>query len=191
MFREARWWIKDHAEKPSEHDCSGGAPVGSRVTCDSASDAEMEDDPSEEHSCTPCWCSNHSVDNCCQLEGLANHCEPQKTDGDIGNANKDKCCKSESCDWDNGKPVHAKQELNSIVNAIVEKAKRGDAKRKHSAEKANKELDQFKNLSTSGSKEDHAETSVSNMETQLNSEDSSESWPAQHFQSQKQIQSSG
>ena len=65
-----------------------------------------------------------------------------------------------------------KNELNTIVNAMVKKALRGTNKRKRAVAKTTEELNQFETLSISGSEGgQHEETS----ETQLNSDSSSES----------------
>ena len=110
---------------------------------------------------------NHTSDNCYQLKGLAKR---HKIGTDSGKGNYSKSTKPYK--KDSGKPQCTKNELNTIVNAMVKKALRGTNKRKRTVAKTSEELNQFESLSISGSEnEEHEITS----ETQLNSDSASAS----------------
>ena len=114
---------------------------------------------------------NHTSDDCYQLKGLAKRhkSSDSKTDSKSNGYRKSG---HSSYNKDSGKPQYTKNELNTIVNAMVKKALRGTNKRKRAVAKTTEELNQFETLSISGSEGgQHEETS----ETQLNSDSSSES----------------
>ena len=93
---------------------------------------------------------NHTSEDCYQLKNLAKRHKPGNDKFDTKKGNYSKSA-NKSYKKDSGKPTYSKNELNTIVNAMVKKALRGTNKRKRAVAKTAEELNQFESLSISGS----------------------------------------
>ena len=134
--------------------------------------SEVEDDSSGDHYCMLHGRGNHTTENCYQLKSQAKRMKISNGDGKTGN--RKQYTTNKSYNRDSSKPQYSKQELNTIVNAMVKKALRGTNKRKRSVAKTEQELNQFKTLSISGSESENNENDCdSKSETSSHSENSS------------------
>ena len=134
--------------------------------------SEVEDDSSGDHYCMLHGRGNHTTENCYQLKSQAKRMKISNHDGKTGSRKQYTTNKLYNCD--SSKPQYSKQELNTIVNAMVKKALRGTNKRKRSVAKTEQELNQFKTLSISGSESENNEKDCdSKSETSSHSENSS------------------
>jgi hypothetical protein len=102
----------------------------------------------------------HDSNDCFQLKALAKrHKISHKKDSKKGNYGKSNY---KSYKKDNGKPQYTQNELNTIVKAMVKKELRGTKKRKRAVAKTSEELNNFENLSISGSEDDQHDDSTGN-----------------------------
>ena len=118
---------------------------------------------------------NHTSDDCYQLKGLAKR---HKTATDKNDSNKGNYSRSANKSYkkDSAKPQYTKNELNTIVKAMVKKALRGTNKRKRTVTNTAEELNQFESLSISGSEDNqHEEVSVADSNSGSSSSDSASS----------------
>ena len=145
-----------------------------RIPRSKARKPEVEDDSSGDHYCMLHGRGSHTTENCYQLKAQAKRMKTSSGDGST--SSRKPYTTNKSYNRDSGKPQYSKQELNTIVNAMVKKALRGTNKRKRSVAKTEQELNQFKTLSISGSESENNENdSDSKSETSSSSESSSSS----------------
>ena len=130
---------------------------------------DSDDHETGQHYCMLHGKGGHSTDDCFQLKGMSNDIKRQKTDS---NGSTKKKYRNTKYNRDSGKPKYTQNELNTIVNAMVRKAKAGTKKRKRAVDTTEQELHNFDNLSISGSEPTGSDD---NEETHPNSDDGEDS----------------
>ena len=134
------------------------------------------DDSSGEHYCMLHGYGNHSSEDCYQLKAQAKRMKSSDDGSSSKRHSKSRTHKSKY-NRSSGEKQYSKQELNTMVNAMVNKALKGSTKKRkrNSNRKVVEELNQFEELSISTEEKSDSDDSKSKSSSDSNSLESSSS----------------